>query len=97
MKTISKRFTPCVLLASLLLANGMPLAWAQTKHRAVHSGVTATTIQTKGVAPNYECKSGTCTCTNAQDCGVMGGDHVCQEKSFVGSGSGGGSCNEKVQ
>jgi hypothetical protein len=91
----SKQLTLCVLLASLVVANGTSSAWAQTRHRTVRSGVSVVPVKTMGTA-NYECKSGTCTCSTPQDCGVMGGDHVCQDKSFVGSGSGGGSCLEKV-
>jgi hypothetical protein len=94
----SKQLTLYVVLAGLLVANGMPSAWAQSRHRAVRpgSGEISTTKPTKGVVFNYECKSGTCTCSSPQDCSVMGADHVCQDKSFVGSGTGGGSCLEKV-
>jgi hypothetical protein len=91
--------TLCILLISVLVANGVPSALAETKHRAVRSGSVSGTVRgtfhTNGSA-YYECSKGSCTCANAKDCGVMGGDHVCVDKSFSGSAGGGGSCTEKT-
>jgi hypothetical protein len=92
-----KRCTLCVLLASMFVGNGTPLASAQTKHRAIHSGITKGSGTLLTIGPvKYECSMGQCTCVNPKDCGVMGADHVCKEGTFASQGGGGGACTEKA-
>jgi hypothetical protein len=93
--------TLCVLLASLLVGNGLPLASAQTRSRpAVTSGTVKNSGTLTTATPTstyYECKEGGCSCTNPRDCGVMGGDHVCVPGTFEANDKGGGDCSEKKE
>ena len=80
------------LALGFLLAGSVPSESVEPARTDVHATVGRTIMVPPGPPKhvNYTCSMGTCTCTNAKDCGTMGADHVCVEGTFRQ-----GTCTEK--